>query len=150
MPRNKEYFKNIFEESIKEEFCFHEQRTRYEYICDLFDITTYCREISEYIGKKVMDVCEAITDGTTFEYIRSDENHVWYIVVCNFPFIYPKLNWGGSIRGAWWDHGVQFKFDTCDLMVDGEQECDWCLDRDEWICFIKAVVEFSREDNNVV
>ena len=146
MNRDQKYFKRIFEESILEEFCCYDPLERYEYVCEIFDITTYCSGISEIIGKRIIDVCEAITDGKTFEYIGgSEEDEVWYIVVCNFPFIYPKLNWGGSIRGAWWDHTDEFKFSTCYMVVDGEQQLDWCLSRDEWFCFIRAIIEFARE-----
>lgn len=123
--------------------------SRLEYLSDhIFDFTTYDSEMSELFAKKSVEVSEAITNQSTIDYIRqSDENYRWYLLMCNMPFFYKKLDWGTSIRGAWWDHGVTFTIDTCGFFQDREQMIDPVqFTRDEWIEFIQAIVEFSKLD----
>jgi hypothetical protein len=74
-----------------------------EFLSDaIFDFTTYDGEISSTMGVWALSVCKAISDKKTFEYIKSEEGYLWYILIVNMPFFQDKLDWGGSIRGAWW------------------------------------------------
>src|SRR6187551_1705842 len=79
----------------------------------IFDFTTYCGEFDEILSKRMLAVCKAIVEKTTFEFIKpSDEAHLEYITMCNMPFLVDKLSWGTSIRGAWFDDKT-YKID-CD------------------------------------
>lgn len=118
--------------------------SRLEFLAEsLFNFTTYDSDKSELFGRKAVEVCEAINERKTFEYIESDEGHTWFLIMCNMPFFAEKLSWGTSIRGAWWD-SKQFKVESCGMWIEGEQ-C-LCLEftEVEWKKFIAAVVEFAK------
>lgn len=68
----------------------------------IFDFTTYDSEMDEYFAKKMIEVLKAIEERTTFEYIKKD--YINYLTMANMPFLYDNLDWGGSIRGAWFDY----------------------------------------------
>lgn len=77
---------------------------RLEYLSDyIFNFTTYDGEMAELFACKALEVCAAISNRTTFDYIKDAEQYRWYLVMCNMPFFSDKLEWGTSIRGAWWD-----------------------------------------------
>jgi hypothetical protein len=49
----------------------------------------------------ILDTLIQIKNGTTFEYIKNKNNYKNYILSCNF--ILDWLDWGTSIRGAWFN-----------------------------------------------
>lgn len=109
----------------------------------IFDFTTYDGKISALFAQKAVEVCDAITTCTTFEYIKDAEKYRWYLLMCNMPFFASKLNWGTSIRGAWWDHKITFQ--SCGLWDGDEQLADeMTFTGDEWALFMAAVSEFSK------
>ena len=124
--------------------------SRLEYLSDyIFDFTTYESEMAELFSSKAVEVCAAISDGKTFDYIGvSDENRMWYLLMCNMPFFAERLEWGTSIRGAWWDArpGKPITLDTCGLFWQGEQITETMeFTGAEWAEFIEAVREFAKE-----
>ena len=98
--------------------------------------------MSELFASKAVEVCKAISDGTTFDYVRDPENYRWYLALCNMPFFASQIEWGTSIRGAWWNH-ADHPFSTCALFVANEQVCDWTFTREEWLRFIAAIIEYG-------
>ena len=119
-------------------------------ISHLFEIATYDSGQSEIIGKKLFETIDAINNRTTFDYIKDPENYTWYLMFCNFSFFKGKIEWGTSVRGAWWTQSHYkdrfIKFSTCALIEeDGEQKTDWEFAIDEWIDFMKACVEYSKQ-----
>lgn len=123
--------------------------SRLDYLGEhIFDFTTYEAEFSELFAAKAVEVCAAISARKTFEYIRvSNENRMWYLLMCNMPFFLPRLNWGGSIRGAWWDvptHKKAIEFNTCGLFWNGEQIAETMqFTLAEWEQFIEALCVFA-------
>ena len=76
--------------------------TKYGFICELFDLTTYDDDIAERWGKAIVEVMRAIYKHETFEYTKvSDDRYEKYLIVANLLNRYGLLDWGGSIRGAW-------------------------------------------------
>ena len=126
--------------------------SRLEYLADnVFDFTTYEGEYSELFAKKALEVCAAISDGKTFEYIKEPEGRLWYLLMVNMPFFADKLEWGTSIRGAWWDEPPRKKieFSSCGLFLGGKQLHETMkFTRDQWREFIAAVVAFGVEEPN--
>ena len=123
--------------------------SRLRYLADhIFDFTTYEDEMAELFATKALEVCAAISGRTTFDYIKDVDNRRWFLLMCNMRFFEPRLNWGTSIRGAWWDTNDpnETKFSTCGLRLDGEQvtELDF-NDTDQWREFIAALIEFAKE-----
>lgn len=101
----------------------------------VFDFTTYDDDISELFGAKAVDFCKAVQDRTTFTYIEDPENYRWFLLMANMSFFADRLNWGTSVRGAFWDfeqrpvflasHQLTFKDDV------------------EWKLFVAAIIEFA-------
>lgn len=117
--------------------------TRLEYLSqNIFDFTTYDGEMDKIFAAKAVEVCNAITESTTFEYIKDQENYRWYLMMCNTVFFADRLDWGTSIRGAWWDYHI--KLESCGLWEDGKQLREINFTQTKWKEFIKAVIEFSK------
>lgn len=114
----------------------------------IFDFTTYDDEIDELFAQKLIGVCKAISDKETFQYQETEEDYRWYLIMCNMPFLQNKLEWGTSIRGAWWDlHGEKkFELSSCGLF-EGEEQILEPLEFNEtqWVEFIKALDTFTSE-----
>ena len=114
---------------------------------DIFGFTTYENVVSSMMAKKAIEVCKAISDKKTFDYIANEEGNFWYLVMVNMPFFENRLEWGTSIRGAWWDlwGDKEFIIESCGLFSDGEQILELKLNNSEWIKFIEAMANFSEE-----
>lgn len=121
--------------------------SRFKYLAEsIFDFTTYDDSMSDLFGRKAVEVCAVINDGKTFDYIEDAENYKWFLLMCNMPFFANKLEWGTSIRGAWWgaSPGEQIEFQSCGLWV-GDEQCAEPMEFSvsEWRKFVAAVVAFS-------
>lgn len=113
----------------------------------IFDFTTYDDEKSEEFGNQALNVCQAINERRTFEYIKDPENYHWFLVMINTPFFARRINWGTSVRGAWWDISPpnETKLETSALWLDGAQlTAPLVFSREQWQDFIEAMLEFAR------
>lgn len=120
------------------------QKSRLSYLSvHIFDFVLYDSEMEELFAKKALEVSKAINDRTTFQYIRKPDNYFWFLVMCNMPFFYHKINYGSSIRGAWWDG--QLSIDSCGLW-DGDRQITNIIyfNKDEWRKFINDLLEFAE------
>ena len=111
------------------------------------DFTTYESAAAELFAKKAVEVSDAITNGKTFDYIENEEGRIWYLLMCNMPFFADRIDWGTSIRGAWWNHGGTV-LSSCGLYVGDEQLLDAKLSGDEWREFMRAVVAFAGNSDD--
>ena len=111
----------------------------------IFGFTTYDEDMATEFGSKALEVCRAISDGETFEYIEDHDNYRWTLLMCNMPFFSRRLNWGASIRGAWWEaDGTQL--DTFGLWLDGKQLTQpMIFTTGQWEEFIAAMLAFANE-----
>lgn len=143
-------FARMLEEGLAEERHHDRELSLLEYVGDfIFQFTTYDGEISELFARKALEVCEAVTNGSTFDYIRDPGNYRWFLLMCNMPFFAGRLEWGTSIRGAWWSHG-QPPFDSCGLWLNGEQVTDEITFADgEWDEFVAALLLFASGPKEV-
>ena len=69
----------------------------------VFGLTTYDGELDELFCRKIIEVCKVILDRKNFEYIKDKENYINYILVCQILEKHGWINWGTSIRGAWFE-----------------------------------------------
>ena len=46
-----------------------------------------------------------------FEYIEKEEQYTNYLIMINMPFLQDKLEWGSSVRGAWFDDAKSYHID---------------------------------------
>lgn len=142
----------LLEHSFNSELAISEcpPQSRLEYLSDhIFNFTTYDSEMSEIFATKAVEVCIAINDSKTFEYIKEPENYKWFLLMCNMPFFEPRLEWGTSIRGAWWGarHDRPIELDSCGLWNGEEQIVETLkFGYDEWRKFIAAMIEFASHE----
>lgn len=126
-----------------------EGQGRFEFLADaVFGFTTYENEVSALMAEKCLEVCRAVTDRKTFEYIRDADNNQWYLIMVNMPFLKDRLEWGTSIRGAWWDlYGDdKFTIKSCLLFQDDDQLLEISFNEKEWTEFVNAMSEFVAVD----
>ncbi len=104
--------------------------SKLEYLGSIvFNFTTYDSEMESIFAKKMIEVLKHILNKSISTYIVDYENYVNYISMVNSPFLLDKLNWGTSIRMAWFD-------------IDKEIEIDDILkiDKDDFEQFIKELL----------
>lgn len=111
----------------------------------IFDFTTYAPAYSELFASKALEVCAVISAGKNFGYISDESNHQWYLLMVNMPFFVERLNWGTSIRGAWWDH-KDFELSSCGLWDGETQTLDIKFTYNEWVAFIADLIAFGKKD----
>ena len=120
--------------------------TRLQYIGEhIFGFVTYEQKYDELFAKKALMVCEAINLNATYAFIKTPENRLWYLLMVNTPFFHYRLEWGSSIRGAWW--AAPITFTSTGLWLDGEQHYEeLTFTFEQWRAFIAALLEFSRKE----
>jgi hypothetical protein len=155
--RDREYFLNLLTHS------YAQTRTqdrsivgRLNYLGDyVFNITTYDSSVSEFFAAIALQVAAAITDSVTCEYIEQSAAHYrWYLAMVNLPFFKCRIEWGGSIRGAWWEHLPQpnplsFVLTESELLglYEGIEQLDKLeLTRGEWLEFIYGMLLFAEDE----
>jgi len=142
-------YKKLLEDGYEQIKIFQQDPdlTRAEYLCDhIFEIVTYDGEMAAMFGEKAVEVCNAILTGKTFEYIEDKERYKWYLTMCNFPFFKNKIEWGCSIRGAWWMTYQTIKYTSCGMFDGREQVLNFEFKENQWKEFIEAITEFSAGD----
>jgi len=122
-----------------------EDMGRLEYLAEyIFDFTTCDSEPSETLAWFALAVCVAIETDATFLFIEDQAQYMWFLVMCNMPFFVPKITWGTSIRGAFWETEITLK--SCGLW-DGDKQLVEPLkfSREEWGRFVDGMVEFAKK-----
>jgi hypothetical protein len=147
--RNKTYFADLLSYSytqVKASDSSIVSRLNYlgEYV---FKFTTYDSEMGEFFAAVALEVATAITDNATPAFIdNSTMHHKWYLAMVNMPFFSGRLEWGCSVRNAWWDHDY-YEVGPVGLYEDGEQQLGpLVLTRSEWIEFIKGMLSFAKDE----
>ncbi len=126
--------------------------TRLEYLAEaVFEYTTDETEVAEFLAKKALEVCLAITRRETFDYIKLPENNLWYLTLLNTPFFETKVSWGCSIRGAWWDTypANNFTLNSCGFYIKEQQLEELIITLPDWDIFILALETFVSSDKDI-
>lgn len=123
--------------------------------CDVFDLTTYDSALDLIFVREIMGVVEAIQYGKTFGYFKNDQSkYVTYIRCVNLPWFSDKLDWGGSIRGAWWGYfqvgskyskGCKTQVGNGCLWYEGKQTKIVFDNNEYWKLFIDSLISFWRK-----
>jgi hypothetical protein len=126
-------FIEILEEKFQEEKQWNKcLYTKIEFIGNtIFDFTTYDSEMDEHFALKMIEVIECIINRTTFDYQK--DNYINYLTMVNMPFLSDKLEWGGSIRGAWIDNFKEYKI------------ADIEIEKEELEFFLSQLIKWSNE-----
>ena len=136
----------IFDKMLEESYLIDLNKySRLNWLSEyIFDFDTYETKYSELFARYAIDVCKAINDGETFEFIRDNDNRMWFLIMCNMPFFKKRITWGTSIRGAFWDSGTALTLNSCGLYHDGEQIiCDITFSDESWAEFVDELIKFA-------
>lgn len=76
----------------------------------LFGIETDDSTLSLKFGKDILEVINVIKKGLNFDYIKSEDNYKKYIIVANILSKLDWIEWGTSIRGAWFNECGEYNF----------------------------------------
>jgi len=140
----------IFDKMLEESYSIEQNKySRLKWLSEyIFDFDTYETEYAELFARYAVDVCKAINDRKTFEFISDKDNRMWFLIMCNMPFFKERITWGISIRGAFWDSGTALTLNSCGLYYDGEQiTCDITFADESWVEFVDALIEFAKNDS---
>ncbi len=120
------------------------ESTKYEFLASIFGIYTYSAKADKFFVKKALSVCDAITNGKTYRFTsKSKTNYRWYLAIVNLPFFRSKINWGGSIRGAFWQSvGLDLEPMFWPATYEDKPVNEVYLTVDDWVDFLKAVKFF--------
>lgn len=102
---NRELVLQIFEDEFAEHCDGAENENKYDWCAKyVFMLLTYDEELAEIFIKKIFEVCKAILEKRNFSFFKdNDEKYREYIIVCQLLCRLNWINWGTSIRGAWFE-----------------------------------------------
>lgn len=116
--------------------------TKWEWASSVvFGLVTYDGYLDEKLVRKIIEVCKVILNKENYEYIEPDEsNYTNYILVCQLLDRNGWLNWGTSIRGAWFEEDSDSK-----LLIEDEY---WNFNADAigGRSYVDLRVKFSEEN----
>lgn len=128
----------------------HRPQSRLEYLSEyIFEFITYDSEMDVLFARKAVEVCDVITNRTAVDYNRAQDDYEWYLLMCNLPFFAKKIEWGTSIRGAWWaaEDGSFINIYCYAFWVDQKPVTEVVqFTVDEWKEFILALIEFAAPE----
>lgn len=135
---NKSDYLELLEKGYTSFISWYGDASKYTYLSSyVFEFTTYDSFMDELLVTKAMEVAMSINSQTNFTYIENEENYKWYIIIVNmYPFC-QLLEWGASVRGAWWSYNSKIKFPTIQL-----DDKNYEMTREDWINLIYAVDKF--------
>lgn len=136
----------ISESHSYEDLLLGDSRSRLDFLAGaVFGIYAYDSEKDEEFAARAVEVSRAISGRTTFDYIKDENQYRWFLALCHFPFFSNRIEWGTSLRGAWWDSHQGITFQSCSLF-DGEFQMadEIYFDEDEWLSFISAVCDYAE------
>ena len=126
-------FIKLLDDNYKESIDFgYEYESKIEYVgSEIFDFTTYDGNIDILFANKMIDVIKCILSKTTFEYQK--DNYIDYLTMVNMPFLVDKLEWGSSIRGAWFDEYKEYEINYIkikkeELEIFMKDLIKWCYE----------------------
>ena len=108
---------------------------------NVFDLTTYDGDLDERFVKAIIEVCKVIFEKSNFNYIEGDGNYVKYILVCQLLDKFQWIEWGTSIRGAWFD-GLASIHDTHPILEQDEWS-EYDDEKHEWVNHVLDRVVFT-------
>jgi hypothetical protein len=147
--RNKTYFADLLSYSYAQVKANDKSIvSRLNYLSEyIFKFTTYNSEMGEFFAAVALEVAAAITNGVTHYFIDDSAiHHKWYLVMVNMPFFSGRLDWGCSVRNAWWWDQSDYLLETLGLYEDGEQLGPLELTQNEWVEFVRGMLIFAKDE----
>ena len=93
--------------------------SKYEWAAShIFNLATYDSSLDELFVKKILEVCKVILERKNYDYIEDDANYITLIGVCQRLDSFGWIDWGTSIRGAWFDDSHRSPMLNCTAFED--------------------------------
>lgn len=127
----KEKFDQMYEEYVS---LIDHQTSKNEFLSnEIFDFITYDGEYDEIFSRQMIDVIEALLNKQTFEFHSKSTGHYHtYLTMVNMPFLRDKLDWGTSIRGAWFDDYSDGEYEIANFKIPKTELSNFMRDLVEW------------------
>lgn len=106
----------------------------------IFGFTTYDVRVSELLAEKMIEVIDCILNRKTFEYQEAESNYINFITMVNTRFLEDKLDWGTSIRGAFFNKYGE----NGDTVAEYKLTSDLYIPKSEVELFFKELIEWSK------
>lgn len=122
---------------------------RLEFLAEgIFEFYTYENIVQANMAKAALGVCQAISSRQTFAFITDEDRNFWYLIMVHMPFFAPRISWGSSIRGAWWDiHASKtLSIESTALFEGDEQLLNISFNEKQWHEFIEAMISFAAAE----
>jgi len=129
MGKFTELLEKNFKEDQEQGCCPAESKMAYAG-SHIFDFTTYDEEADVLFAKNMIEVLKCILDKEPFEYQKDEKQYINYLTMVNMPFLTDKLEWGGSIRGAWFDNWQEYEVDF--IKIEKQELEIFIADLIEW------------------
>lgn len=101
-----EHYKNILENDFKNNFSDYGADKLHYLSNDFFDFTLYDSDADKHFAWTMLEVIRAIKNGRQGAFFKEDpSNYYAYLACVNHKFFDKKLEWGTSIRTAWFSYG---------------------------------------------
>jgi len=126
-----ETLRDSFGNHTKEFDKISEQSKRLAFLSStVFGLTTYDLDLDIEFGKDIFEIMKVIYEKRNFEYIKDESNYKKYILVCNFLINNHWLEWGGSIRGAWFNNFESIRLNDCseDKILLSKEFIKWLME----------------------
>jgi len=134
-------YKEILQESFDLNSSINQEETnKYQFLCSgIFEIHTYDDDVSEEVGKEMVEVIQAILQKKTLEYWQNDKvKYKTYLLMINMPFLWLRLEYGTSPRFPWFDQWTEFEQWI-------ENTGPITIPKGELEHFMQSIVEWSKE-----
>lgn len=114
---------------------------------NFIDFDTYDGGVDEMLAPRFTAVIKSILDRETFEHIKKSEQcYHDYLVVCNLPRFKDRIEWGVSIRGAWFELHKEFDFYN-ELPVTSGEGCHlMCDDEAKYEAYIRGLIMWMEKE----
>lgn len=94
----------------------------------IFDLRTYDDDIDNMFCNIMIDVIKCIVNRTNLSY--QQDNYVAYLSIVNTHFLSDKLEWGTSIRTAWFDEYKEY--DVNGIIIKRNEINTFMIDLIKW------------------
>ena len=86
----------------------HHQQTRKAWLAEsVFGTCSYDDDMAEWFADIIIAAASIISKEAVLM-VDDEDEYRNYLIAVNLPFFDTRLNWGTSIRGAWWDDDMDF------------------------------------------
>ena len=116
----------IFQKDYETFLLCDPEATKYEWAAGhVFNLTTYDGYLDELFTKKIIEVCKIILERKNFDYIKDENNYLNYILVCQLLNNFNWIDWGTSLRGAWFQEQHFNQYQSQPILQHWSAEYDW-------------------------